>query len=136
MRMIRTDLAMEAHACWKESAGETSELKGVIARDETLRGFPLTRVEIVDNEGAAALQKPQGTYLTLDVSRCQGPEGLQEAAGAVAELLSECCPVPVLRVGVQDRFGQTGTVDYLRQVYGLQPENIVEKVHTALNMKN
>ena len=56
--------------------------------------------------------------------------------GAVAELLSERCPVPVLRVGVQDRFGQTGTVDYLRQVYGLQPENIVEKVHTALNMKN
>ena len=54
----------------------------------------------------------------------------------MAELLSERCPVPVLRVGVQDRFGQTGTVDYLRQVYGLQPENIVEKVHTALNMKN
>ena len=92
MRMIRTDLAMEAHACWKESAGETSELKGVIAREETLRGFPLTRVEIVDNEGAAALQKPQGTYLTLDVSRCQGPEGLQEAAGAVAELLEPLLP--------------------------------------------
>lgn len=92
MRMIRTDLAMEAHACWKESAGETSELKGVIARDETLRGFPLTRVEIVDNEGAEALQKPQGTYLTLDVSRCQGPEGLQEAAGAVAELLEPLLP--------------------------------------------
>ena len=92
MRMIRTDLAMEAHACWKESAGETSELKGVIARDETLRAFPLTRVEIVDNEGAEALQKPQGTYLTLDVSRCQGPEGLQEAAGAVAELLEPLLP--------------------------------------------
>ena len=92
MRMIRTDLAMEAHACWKESAGETSELKGVIARDETLRGFPLTRVEIVDTQGAAALQKPQGTYLTLDVSRCQGPEGLQEAAGAVAELLEPLLP--------------------------------------------
>lgn len=92
MRMIRTDLAMEAHACWKESAGETSELKGVIARDETLRGFPLTRVEIVDNEGAAALQKPQGTYLTLDVSRCQRPESLQEAAGAVAELLEPLLP--------------------------------------------
>ena len=92
MRMIRTDLAMEAHACWKESAGETSELKGVIARDETLRGFPLTRVEIVDNEGAEALQNPQGTYLTLDVSRCQGPEGLQEAAGAVAELLEPLLP--------------------------------------------
>ena len=92
MRMIRTDLAMEAHACWKESAGETSELKGVIAHEETLRGFPLTRVEIVDNEGAAALQKPQGTYLTLDVSRCQGPEGLQEAAGAVAELLEPLLP--------------------------------------------
>ena len=102
MRMIRTDLAMEAHACWKESAGETSELKGVIARDETLRGFPLTRVEIVDNEGAAALQKPQGTYLTLDVSRCQGPEGLQEAAGAVAELLEPLLPeeVPTLVAGL------------------------------------
>ena len=57
MAAIRTDLAMEAHALCRETGA--SQLQGVIAREETLNGFPLTRVEIVDKAGEQALGKPQ-----------------------------------------------------------------------------
>ena len=55
--------------------------------------------------------------------------------GAVAEVICESCPVPVVRLGIEDRFGQTGPVDYLRKAYDLTPENLVDKVHRALKMK-
>ncbi len=54
---------------------------------------------------------------------------------AVADLLSEKLPTPVNRVGIQDRFGQTGTVDYLREQYGLTVENLIVQVHRALQRK-
>lgn len=55
--------------------------------------------------------------------------------GAVAEYVSERLPVPVLRVGIEDRFGQTGSVDFLREEYGLTPKAIVEKAHSAIARK-
>ena len=65
MLTIRTDLAAEAHQLWQESAGKTTRLPGVLAREEELEGFPLTRVEVLDGEGEAALGKPRGSYITL-----------------------------------------------------------------------
>lgn len=55
--------------------------------------------------------------------------------GCVAEILSACCPVPVLRLGVQDRFGQVGDEAYLRREYGLMPESLAEKARIAIRMK-
>lgn len=54
---------------------------------------------------------------------------------AVADLLSEKLPTPMIKVGVQDEFGQTGTVDYLREQYGLTVENLAAQVHQALQRK-
>ena len=39
MLTVRTDLAVEAHALWRESAGETTRLKGVAAREEQVEGM-------------------------------------------------------------------------------------------------
>jgi len=55
--------------------------------------------------------------------------------GAVAEFLSERLPVPVLRVGVRDAFGQVGSEAYLRKQFHLRVEDIVGQVHRALTMK-
>ena len=68
MLTIRTDLAAEARDLWRESAGETTRLPGVRARDEEAQGLPVARVEILDAEGERALGKPPGVYLTLDVA--------------------------------------------------------------------
>ena len=54
---------------------------------------------------------------------------------AVAEVLSEECPVPLVRVGVRDRFGEVGTQDYLMEILGLTPEDICRKAKEALMRK-
>lgn len=64
----RTDLALEAKEIWQEIAKETTRLAGVKARNSRVEGYPLTRVEILDQRGENALGKPAGTYLTLDLS--------------------------------------------------------------------
>lgn len=44
--------------------------------------------------------------------------------GAVAEVLSEQAPTPLKRLGVQDKFGQSGTGDALFKAYGIDAEAI------------
>ncbi len=104
MLTIRTDLAAEAHQLWQENAGQTTRLPGVLARDGEEEGFPLTRVEILDGQGEAALGKPQGIYLTLDVSALWRREEnvFQRAVRAVASLLRPLLPEegPVLAAGL------------------------------------
>ena len=64
----RTDLALEARELWQESAEATAKLSGVKAGKARREGYPVTRVEILDAEGAKTLGKPVGTYLTLDLT--------------------------------------------------------------------
>lgn len=63
----RTDLAMESHQLWQESAGKTTKLPGVRAREEKNGLFPVSRVEVLDREGEKALGKPVGRYVTVDL---------------------------------------------------------------------
>ena len=64
---IRTDLAMEAKALWEKSAGKTTKLAGVRARERERDGFAVTDVHILDRRGEAALGKPAGRYVTLEL---------------------------------------------------------------------
>lgn len=104
MLTIRTDLAAEAHQLWQERVGKTTRLPGVLARDEELEGFPLTRVEVLDGEGEAALGKPRGIYFTLDVSALWRREEdvFGRAVRAAASLLAQLLPEegPVLAAGL------------------------------------
>ena len=52
--------------------------------------------------------------------------------GAVCELVSESMPTKVLRVGVEDEFGQSGKAKELLAEYNLTAENIVKKVEEIL----
>ena len=54
---------------------------------------------------------------------------------AVAEVVCEGNPVPVVRVGINDQYGHSGKVPPLLQMYGLTPENIASKAELALSMK-
>lgn len=51
---------------------------------------------------------------------------------AVAEILSQTLPVKVLRIGVNDQFGESGTADKLWQKHGLDVESIVQLVKSIL----
>ena len=61
---IRTDLAVEN----KESfEGTNTEVSGVILKEKQLTyDIKVTKVDIVNNEGAKAMNKPIGTYITIE----------------------------------------------------------------------
>ena len=54
---------------------------------------------------------------------------------AVAEFLSEHCPTPVVRHGVEDVFGHSGKAQDVLAAYGLTAEGIADKVRQALKLK-
>ena len=63
------------------------------------------------------------TRRVMTVEEAQTVGGL---GGAVSELVASRFPVPVVRLGVQDRFGQSGTVDQLWQEYQIDERSIVK----------
>lgn len=54
---------------------------------------------------------------------------------AVAEAVTECCPVPVVKIGVNDEFGYSGPAVELLKKFGLSADNIVAKVKEAVKLK-
>lgn len=54
---------------------------------------------------------------------------------AVSEVVTEGCPVPVLKVGIQDTFGESGKPADLLEKYGLTSNVIVEYSKKAVSLK-
>ena len=109
----------------------------------------LTAAEQLANEGISARVinmhtiKPIDRALVLEAAKATGAIVTAEEhniigglGSAVAEVVSEGCPVPVLRVGVEDVFGRSGTVPALLEAYGLTPANIVAKAKAAVALKH
>ena len=103
----RTDLALEARELWQESAGKTTRLAGVKATKRKQEGYPVTRVDILDQRGEEALGKPRGTYLPVDLTTFwqRREDFFQRAVRAVGAPLKELVPTegPVLVVGLGNR---------------------------------
>src|SRR3989344_2060759 len=55
--------------------------------------------------------------------------------GAIAEFISEVYPVPIKRIGGQDRFGDSGNPDELVKEFHLTADDIVKAVREAVRMK-
>ena len=86
--------------------------------------------------------KPLDAELITDAARKTGAIVTAEEhnvigglGAAVCEALSASCPVPVLRVGVEDAYGRSGKVPELLEIYGLTAENIAAKARLAVSMK-
>ena len=54
---------------------------------------------------------------------------------AVAEVTSSECPVPVKRVGINDRFAESGPYNEMLEKYGLSVQEVVSAAHSALHAK-
>lgn len=104
MFIKRTDLALEARELWQESAEKTSRLSGVKAAKTRLEGYPVTRVDILDRRGEEALGKPQGSYLTIDLTTFwqRKADFFERAVRAVGGQLKELLPAegPALVIGL------------------------------------
>ena len=101
MFLYRTDLAVERHA----RAGAAPE--GVRSAEYTENGLRVTQIDVTDDRGARALQKPVGRYLTAETGDALLSEGdwIWETARGLARLLRPLLPErgPVLAVGLGNR---------------------------------
>ena len=87
-------------------------------------------VKPLDSELVIKAAKATGAIVTAEEHNVIGGLG-----SAVADVVSANCPVPVLKVGVEDKFGKSGNVPDLLREYGLTAENIKEQALRAIALK-
>lgn len=107
------------------SAAEILSTKGV-----SCEVIDIHTIKPLDRELVIASASKTGAVVTAEEHNIIGGLG-----SAVCEVLSECCPTPVVRVGVEDTFGRSGKVPPLLEHYGLTAENIVNKALCAISLK-
>ncbi len=66
-------------------------------------------------------------FITVEDHQISGGFG-----SAVTEVISESYPIPVVRIGVEDEFGQSGTPEELFMHYGITSTNIVKKAQQLI----
>lgn len=86
-RTIRTDLAVEAEQLSRENAAQAGALPGILAHEERRGGFTVSTVEVLDARGEAAIGKPRGKYITVELDGLVRRE--ENAFAEAAELLAE-----------------------------------------------
>lgn len=87
-------------------------------------------IKPIDEESIINSVHKTGAVVTVENHNVIG--GLRSA---VAEILSENCPVPLRSVGIRDSFGQVGKMSYLKETYNMTAQDIVQAVMSVLKSK-
>ena len=119
--IIATGIMVEAAL----EATKTLEAEGINAKVINIH-----TLKPIDNTIIVNAAKETGAVVTAEEHSIIGGLG-----SAVAEVLSEEYPVPVLKVGVKDVFGESGKPSELLEKYGLTSKDIIEKVKAAIKLK-
>ena len=106
-------------------AAELLEAEGISARV-----IDMHTIKPLDEELVLKAARETGCIVTSEEHSVIGGLG-----GAVCELLSGKCPVPVVRHGVNDEFGRSGTYSAVLEYFGITPEGIAEKARQAVALK-
>lgn len=110
--------------------------EAVIAADELkaqgidARVINIHTIKPIDKDIIIKAAKETGVIVTAEEHSVIGGLG-----SAVTEVVSESCPVPVLRLGVYDTYGKSGAALDLLKIFGLDAEHIVLKVKEAMKLK-
>ena len=106
-------------------AAEELEARGIQAGV-----FNMATVKPIDREAIIAAARASGAIVTAEEHSIIGGLG-----SAVAEVLAEECPVPLVRVGIQDTFGESGHPDELLPKYGLTAADLGTAAEKVLARK-
>ena len=107
------------------------EAKDELAKDGiNARVINIHTIKPIDKDLLIKAAKETGVIVTAEEHSVIGGLG-----SAVAEVVTEECPVPVLKVGIKDTFGESGKPNELVKVYGLTVEAIVEHSKRAISLK-
>ena len=106
-------------------AAKLLEADGISARVVNIH-----TIKPLDKELICKCAKETGVIVTAEEHSIIGGLG-----SAVDEAVTECCPVPVVKVGVNDEFGHSGPAVDLLKEFGLCAENIANKAKEAVKLK-
>lgn len=87
-------------------------------------------IKPIDREAIIEAAKATGAIVTAENHNVIGGLG-----AAVTEVVCDEYPVPVKRVGINNRFGEVGPVDYLKKQYGLTAEDIAAAAKEVIKLK-
>lgn len=106
-------------------AAEELKAEGIDARVINIH-----TIKPIDKDILVKAAKETGAVVTAEEHSVIGGLG-----SAVTEVLSELCPVPVLRLGVGDTFGKSGPAVELLKIFGLDAKHIAKKARAAVKLK-
>lgn len=96
----------------------------------SVRVVNLFTLKPIDREAIVKCAKETGAIVTAENHSI-----INGLGSAVAEVISEDAPVPLARVGVNDRFGEVGPADYLKERFNLTADEIIKRVRSVLAKK-
>ncbi|USN97198.1 MAG: transketolase family protein [Candidatus Nomurabacteria bacterium] len=88
--------------------------------DAEVLHFPT--IKPIDRDLIIQSAKKTRRFITVEDHQVSGGFG-----SLIAEVISESYPIPVVRIGIDDKFGQSGTPEELFRHYGITSTNIVRK---------
>lgn len=106
-------------------AAEILKAEGIDARVINIH-----TIKPLDKELVIKAAKETGAIITAEEHSVIGGLG-----SAVSEAVTESCPVPVLKLGVNDVFGHSGPAAELLKEFGFTPENIAVMAKRAMDLK-
>ena len=110
---------------------EAIKAKDILAKQGiSARIVNMATIKPIDKALIIESAKKTGCIVTAEEHSIIGGLG-----SAVAEVLSEECPTPLVRVGVNDTFGESGPAWELLKKYGLSAENIAKAAAGAIAKK-
>lgn len=88
---FRTDLALERRDLYRKANNIKDEIPGIETEEEEKKNTKVTRVKIKNQEGANAIGKPIGNYITIDIKNLKvaTEEEIQSFAECLAEELTK-----------------------------------------------
>ena len=87
---FRTDLALERRDLYKKANKIENEVDGIESQEEEINeNIKVSRVKIVNDNGANAIGKPCGNYITLDIKKLKiaGEDEIQKSAEVLSNEL-------------------------------------------------
>lgn len=87
-------------------------------------------IKPLDTDTILKSVRKTGAVVTAEEGQAAGGLG-----GAIAELLGDECPVPITRVGMKDRFGESGDPNELLEHFGLTAKQIALAAHHSTDRK-
>ena len=152
MRMHRNPVPIIHDSYYKFEIGKSEVLKEgkdtVIFATGTLVHESLRAAEILEKEGIKIFVvnihtiKPIDADLIIELAKktncvvtAEDHNVIGGLGSAVAEVLGENYPCRIKRIGLQDRYAESGKPDELYKKYGLDAESIAEEVMKFVNKK-